>query len=326
MSFYRHAQTPIASWRLAVLMGANTRTYKFALAEALLEVSKTGADEVELYELASQYAAAMLRRSADAKQAPGNRELGTKDFLRVLEEERQTSLNMGIPTDRLISAAVESMPGMVMTKFHNLSGGMTVQNDFYRLQSVRGNKQVILLPSLTDVLRADSAKTLMPELDSRWSLVETAWDANIGRGLMGRGPVLDATGELLLDPIRRANVAGSRQALVGFQNGNCFYCRASIPEDFSETHVDHVFPYALMSRGVIVGLDLNAVWNLVVSCANCNLSKSDRLPYAIEVERLMARNESIVGSPYPLKKAIESLTGKSPSSRESFFRSVQAQL
>jgi hypothetical protein len=81
-----------------------------------------------------------------------------------------------------------------------------------------------------------------------------------------------------------------------------------------------------MSRGVIVGLDLNAVWNLVVSCANCNLSKSDRLPFSIEVERLMFRNELIVGSPYPLKKAIETLTGKSPSSRESFFRSVQAQL
>ncbi len=39
MEFYRSEPTAQSSWRLAVLMGANSRTYKFALGSALLQLT-----------------------------------------------------------------------------------------------------------------------------------------------------------------------------------------------------------------------------------------------------------------------------------------------
>lgn len=40
LDFYRSDPSPRASWRLAVLMGGNSRTYKFALAASLLELAR----------------------------------------------------------------------------------------------------------------------------------------------------------------------------------------------------------------------------------------------------------------------------------------------
>ncbi|MFH9648989.1 hypothetical protein ACH4MU_29665 [Streptomyces albidoflavus] len=54
--FYEAEPSPRTSWRLAVLMGANSRTYKFALASALLEFAAEGRAEVTVDELAVPYA------------------------------------------------------------------------------------------------------------------------------------------------------------------------------------------------------------------------------------------------------------------------------
>ena len=40
----------MTAWRLAVLMGANTRTYKFALATALLQHAREGRSDVTVPE------------------------------------------------------------------------------------------------------------------------------------------------------------------------------------------------------------------------------------------------------------------------------------
>jgi hypothetical protein len=324
-SFSGHL-TPLRSWRLAVLMGRNTRTYKFALANALLEAARSQEDVFPIEVLAIPYVRALLDRPSDAKQRTGSGELGEGDFLRILEEERVDSVRLGNPTSRIVESAVKSMPAMVMQKFHNLHGGNHVGHDFYEVISRRGSVKVRITPELRSLVTQEAAQTLEAELESRWVIVERAWDAGIGPGLVATGPVLDASGDMLLDPVRRAAVTKSRDSLVGFQAGRCFYCETPIPKDFSNTHVDHVFPFALMSRGIVRHLDLNAVWNLVVACQACNLSKSSDLPDELVVSRLFERNEAIVGSPYPLKRAIEFLTGMTVEDRATFLRSVLAEL
>ena len=58
---------------MAVLMGANSRTYKFALARALLDAAGTGADFVTLDELGRTYAISWRGdRSASAGFGVGN--------------------------------------------------------------------------------------------------------------------------------------------------------------------------------------------------------------------------------------------------------------
>ena len=89
MHFYRAEPTARTSWRLAILMGANTRTYKFALGSALLTFGREGRDSVALSELGRAYAGQLLARNHGAAQAPAASRLGDMDFLAVLERERR---------------------------------------------------------------------------------------------------------------------------------------------------------------------------------------------------------------------------------------------
>ena len=95
--------------------------------------------------------------------------------------------------------------------------------------------------------------------------------------------------------------------------------------------VDHVYPFSLMQRESWRGPNLNEVWNLVLAHGSCNSAKSNRLPTEGEVQRLLARNEAIIGSPHPLRRALETLmTGStsaavsSQATRLAFLHSVDA--
>ena len=83
---------------------------------------------------------------------------------------------------------------------------------------------------------------------------------------------------------RRAAMQGAGSCLVrsrdiarmrSRQGGRCYYCDGVT----AEMHVDHVLPLARGGR--------NAVGNLVLACASCNLSKSDKLLIEWKSERLM---------------------------------------
>jgi 5-methylcytosine-specific restriction endonuclease McrA len=74
---------------------------------------------------------------------------------------------------------------------------------------------------------------------------------------------------------RRALVAGAPGAHTAAdvaaqylrQHGRCHWCGDKVAQDY---HVDHVTP---LSKG-----GSNGPENLVIACASCNLSKSDKLP------------------------------------------------
>jgi hypothetical protein len=76
---------------------------------------------------------------------------------------------------------------------------------------------VHLTPALQQVA---ASAVLHDELDARWPIVETSFDANIGSALMCGGVTLSGVGETLQAPIIRR--ASARDALVGFEHGRCF--------------------------------------------------------------------------------------------------------
>ncbi|MGY1684965.1 HNH endonuclease [Geodermatophilus sp. SYSU D00867] len=311
MQFYRTEPTAVTSWRMAVLMGANSRTYKFALGSALLDLAGQGREDVSLTELAAPYAMQLALHAQRYPQGPAASVIGESDFLTVLREESPASLRDGRPTERLLDAAVASMPQMVMRKFHNLRGAGEVGHRFYALQGRGGARRIVLTPELLAV--AGHEDLLRSELEARWSIVEACFDAEVGRGLVRSGVTVSAAGDVFLTPTRRIALAGVREGLIGFQHGRCFYCTDPVTLAAAAVHVDHVYPFSLMTTGVWRGPDLNGVWNLVVACAPCNLAKSDRLPTAQEVTRLLARNEAVAGSPHPLRRALElSMSGAAP--------------
>lgn len=287
---------------MAVLMGANARTYKFALGSAILELATAGREAVTHEELAVPYALRLAERAAAHPQGPGSSVRGESDFLAVLKQEGPPTLATGRPTERLLAAAAASMPGMVMQKFHNIRGTGELAHRFYEMAGRGAQRRVILTTASRDALQHQSL--LAEELSARWSIVECCFDAGIGRQLVQRGVVLGADGSALVAPVRRVAVASARSGLVGFQHGRCFYCGSPV-EHLADVHVDHVYPFMLMRSRSWRGPELNGVWNLVVACVPCNLAKSARLPTESEVRRLISRNDAIAGSPHPLRRSLE---------------------
>ncbi|MFI8194685.1 HNH endonuclease [Streptomyces sp. NPDC085946] len=330
--FYRVEPSARTSWRLAVLMGANTRTYKFALGSALLEYAAQDRTEVMLDELAVPYAMGLVAHLAEAPQAPAGSALGESDFLTVAQQEAEESARLGRPTERLLHAAVRSMPAMVMQKFHNLGGGTETAHRFYELAGSSRKRIVRLTPDLRQVARSEQAAGLRTELGARWSIVESSFAAGVGRSLVAEGVAVDWATLKITDKHRRRSVTGVADALIGFQHGRCLICFAPITSD-DKIAVDHVFPHSLMRRFGDVsgwhGPDLDVIWNLAPAHETCNSVKSDRFPTPEELHRLAQRNEAILQSPHPLKKTLQLTlrsTGYSggPGQWSHFLRQVQA--
>ncbi|WP_406838885.1 HNH endonuclease [Streptomyces sp. AHU1] len=317
--FYAQDASARASWRLAVLMGANSRTYKFALGQALLEFGRDGQEAVPLAEFAAAYSLGLVRHSAQNPQAPQAEQLGESDFLAVAAQESAATLETGHPTERLLAAAVRSMPTMVMQKFHNLRGGTAVPHTFYQLTGTGRHRMVRLTPDLLQLAKSEQAAALAAELGARWNIVETSFAAGIGRSLIEEGVLVDWDTLQLTDKRRRRSVTGIVEATAGFQHGRCLICDGVL--DISDgIAVDHVFPFSLMRRFESVGSwhgpDLDALWNLAPAHATCNGTKSDRLPNPLELVRLAARNEAIMQSPHPLRRTLHlSLSNALPGRR-----------
>ncbi|MFE9625062.1 HNH endonuclease [Streptomyces sp. NPDC006527] len=329
--FYAQDASARASWRLAVLMGANSRTYKFALGQSLLEFGRHGQETVPLAELAVAYSFSIVGHLAQSPQAPQAAELGEKDFLAVAAQESAATLDEGRPTERLVAAAVRSMPTMVMQKFHNLRGDTAVPHTFYELAGSGRQRVVRLTPDLLRLAQSEQAVSLAAELGARWSIVESSFAAGVGRSLVEEGVAVDWDTLKITDKRRRRSVTGIVESTVGFQHGRCLICdEVLVLRD--AIAVDHVFPFSLMLRlgsvGSWHGPDLDALWNLAPAHAACNGAKSDRLPTQAELARLAARNEAIMQSPHPLRRTLQltlksALSGLKVSSWAEFLRAVQ---
>src|SRR3712207_945409 len=83
VEFYRAEPTAVTSWRMAVLMGANARTYKFALGGALLDLAREGRADASLAELAAPYTMRIVERAQRYPQGPSGSVTGAEDFLTV---------------------------------------------------------------------------------------------------------------------------------------------------------------------------------------------------------------------------------------------------
>ncbi|WP_211264080.1 HNH endonuclease domain-containing protein [Streptosporangium amethystogenes] len=294
---------------MAVLVGANTRTYKFALGSALLYAAAEDRSEILLRDLAVPYAMELVRHLGQAPQMRQRAERGESDFLSVAEREAAESLRLGSPTEELLVAAIKSMPEMVMQKFHNLpSGGAKVPHRFYEVTGRSPEQVVRLSRELRDIAQSEQAPTLRGELSARWSIVETSFAIGIGQSLIHEGVVADLTTLQITDKQRRRSVTGVTDAVIGFQRGLCLICADPIALGIDSIAVDHVFPFSfrrlLPSGGKGMAPDLDAIWNLAPTHAGCNGQKSNRLPTEQEMFRLAQRNEAIMQSPYPLKKTL----------------------
>ncbi len=302
-------------WRGIVLYGDNSATYKFALAESLLKLCPQAGSLIKLEDLApvfGQAIAAHMRHSPKQGTNPGK-------FLKAIQK-----FNGDGNVEALTKATLIDGFNDVLDAFHNVRGSPVLYK-FY-LDERRANKGVRVTDELAKLLSGMQVGNIAAEVDSRWRLVETAWNLGISANhLVVRHDALLETMCATDSAGRRKSVTSTRSALNGYQKGRCFYCFSDlrlIGEDFN-TDVDHFFPHSLSAGHATMNLD--GVWNLVLACRSCNRGaggKSDRIPSLTFLERLNTRNEYLIGSHHPLRETLINQTGKTSDSRRDFLNTL----
>jgi hypothetical protein len=224
--------------------------------------------------------------------------------------------------DALIDLTVQLGFNNVLDAFHNVhnvevpsrffmderktKGGITLTDNFYRLG---------------EQYQYDN---LAAETESRWRLVETAWELNLPKHLI-QVDYKEETREFFADnKLRRVAVTAASPSLNGYQKGRCFYCFRDISLDNNHpdfADVDHFFPHDL--RNCDAEKPINGVANLVLACTDCNSGvngKFANLPALPLLQRLHERNEFLITSHHPLRETLMVQTGCSTEKRQQFLQ------
>jgi len=325
MSAYLSDNLLESNFRSTFLLGANTATYKFALAKSLLKLSRSNATFVSLDDLTPIYANYLLEHvKAGKRQRTGQ---GTAKLLNALHlygnEQISEELMLNI-------TRVEGFK-YVLDAFHNLPKKQKAVPFFEK--GIQDKKQgIVLNDNLFEIFQSQDFSNFELEIEGRWNLVESAWseeelinvkyDTNT-ETLYYLKPVSNNS---FLHSHLRTNLTRVRYPLNGYQKGKCFYCLKSISIESNQDNtcdVDHLIPMSIQF-GSIYDLQLNEVWNLVLACKECNRwedgGKAGNLPQKKFLERLHHRNEYLIESNHPLKENILLSTGKIQKDRIDFLR------
>lgn len=301
-------------WRGIILFGKNVASYKFALAQSLLELAPGGKSIITLEELAEPFARNLCEHLS---LVPKQTTSPSSKYLRTCQD-----FNAGIISkEQLVEVTVKLGFSCVIDAFHKVNKAETPVRFFSSER--RGAKAIALTDELFGMLEGNQGQNLPQEVEARWRLVETAWELKVSRNLIGVD--YDADLELLFvrKPTSRVNITSCRGALNGYQKGKCFYCFGEISIISSAadlTDVDHFFPRVLINYRIAHPID--GIWNLVLACVSCNRGaggKFDQLPHQRYLERLHTRNEFLIDSQHPIAQTLKQQTGDSEPKRRSFL-------
>ena len=297
-------------WRSIILFGNNVASYKFALAKSLLEIAPTGKSVITLDELADPYSRYLCEH---LKSAPKQSTSGSSRFLQACADYNEGK----ITHDQLIATTVRLGFNNVIDAFHNVNRA-ELPVKFYEKDYDGSSKKII------DEMPTKAS--FVTEAESRWNLVETAWDLGISRDLLNVH--YDDKSQILFvdSSFRRKDITSVRGALNGYQKGKCFYCYDDIvvtDDERNTCDVDHFYPHTLQRYMPDVNLD--GVWNLVLTCEHCNRGEGGKFAQAPAIkylERLHKRNEFLISSHHPLRETIMNQTGRTEAERKAFLNDV----
>jgi hypothetical protein len=304
-----------SQWRAIILFGKNSATYKFAFGKSLLEIVQAEKNKVTLEEIAVPFANSIVEHlKTSEKQGNSNSSKfleGCKDFI-----------DGKISQDQLYAHTVKYGFINVVDAFQNVNGNI-VPNSFYEKNYHSGKKEIIITDNLLKIKDLFQYRNFEQEVEARWNLVETAWNLQINPALLE--VMYDEDKSLFFvesDFMRRVDITSVRDALNGYQKGKCFYSFQDISinkKDDKVCEVDHFFPHYNKREHAKLGVNINGVWNLVLSDGNINLNKRGKIPELRFLERLFNRNEFYIESKHPLAETIINQTGLSREQRRKFL-------
>jgi hypothetical protein len=288
---------PSDYWRAIILYGRNTATYKIALAHCLIEFAEQGKTRVSMEELAEAFFDVY-----DERLQNGKPQLMLPGRLTVMERTVELYTMGRLSRAQAISQVEHDAFNDVIPRFHTVDN-RPVPVPFYE----HTRSGLVLTDHTFDVVTGVYRDELVAELGSRWDLLEAAFEITREPGYLTN----DIRKVYLAHWNERTDVTHLIPVLNGYQNGVCFYCG----EDMGDSiHVDHVIPRQFVAH--------DEIWNLVLAHPSCNEIKSDALPGAEYMTKLIERNEYFIASNHPIKYRLFAELGTSPEDRAAYIRQV----
>ena len=283
-------------WRSIILYGLNQATYKIALGKTLVSLSENNLNHVPWDTLSLEFLKQYQKRLNVEEPMPQQANPSRRTFM----ERAVRKLDLGsTDIDETIFNVGQEGFNDVIRRFHNIAKFTDFQGKFY---SYDFGKSITLTDNLHNVVEQHN-KDIVDELDSRWALLEGAFTIKADNYELAN-EILDT---YLLRGEERKNLTNNIPFLQGYQGNICFYCAEKIEE--GDCHVDHVLPRMVLNH--------DQIWNLVLAHSYCNMSKSDKLVGDHFMEKLIQRNENIMGSNHPWKHKISLDLGKTKKLRAS---------
>lgn len=325
VNFLTNDKTLETQFRSIYLLGANTATYKFSLAQALLSYQNSKQSFVTLDDLTPKFAYYLLEHVKSGKRQISGSGSGKLLNAMMLYNNEQ------ITEDQMLNVVRAEGFKYVLDAFHHLPGKEQATSFFHK--GLEGKQQgIILTDELFHLFENPNIGNLSEEIEGRWNLVESAWSEENEIVIQYD---IDTEKLFYLKPVSnnsfmhshlRTDLTSVRKPLNGYQKGKCFYCHCSISIESKQENtcdVDHVIPMSIQ-YGSTYDLQLNEAWNLVLACQSCNRWESDgkagNMPVYKFIESLYKRNEYFIESAHPLKENIIRRTGKTPNQRKDFLQ------
>ncbi len=306
-------------FRSIILFGRNVASYKFALGKSLLELADKEKTSISLEELAVPFSYHLSEHlKINDKQCTSS----SSKFLDKIRDYNIGKLSQG----NLVATTVSLGFNNVIDAFH-VVGKEEVPERFF-IDERKERKGIVVTDTLLKLKENIQFTNFSHEVEARWRLVETAWSLQINPQLL-EVRFDSVSNELYTEfnDFKRTTITSCRDSLNGYQKGHCFYCHRDIVIDDSAPEyladVDHFFPHVLAPE--IPEVNINGVWNLVLSCRECNRGvggKFESIPTVELLERLHTRNEYLISSHHPLRETIINQTGKTIKRRIDFLQSM----
>lgn len=313
-SYQLHDPSLESQWRAIILFGKNSATYKFAFAQALLELVGTETTTVTLADLAEPFSRHLVRhlQQHDKQGSATSSKFLTACRRFIAQELSQADLLA--QTERLGFVNV-------VDAFQVVNSGL-IPRPFYKKHLVSGKPQLVLTDALLQLKDSFHFQSFALEANARWQLVETAWNLQLNPNLF-EVQYDEPQGLFFVEHrlLRRVNITSVREALNGYQKGKCFYSFQDIsvqPGSLTLCQVDHFLPH--LNKQAHLPANINGVWNLVLADRTINNAKSARVPELRFLQRLYQRNEFFIASKHPLAETIINQTGATPPQRQHFLR------
>ena len=314
-TFFENDPTLQSYWRSIILYGRNVASYKFALGKALIDLNKKQNDLIKLEDLADPFSNHLCQHlKHNEKQITS----ANSEFLNTLKKFNNNEIQINERNEVTKRLGFNN----VIDAFHEVNG-KTIPKLFF-IDERKQNGGIRLTNNYYNLLELQESENFFNEVESRWRLVETAWKLGVAVRLVqveydkiGENFYVDTT-------FGRINVTSSKNALNGYQKSKCFFCYdyiSIVKKSLNLCNVDHFFPDVLKGKDFSGYVD--GIWNLVLSCKDCNRGeggKFAKLPTIKLLERLNKRNEYFCSSHHPLRETIMLQTGNTREQRRSFLQ------